>query len=75
MSLAGLSLETATRRGGFDEGEETAEAMLVWMDVRLAASVEAREGEMGIFMALKEGLWVSDVLVIVIWAGQNVGRC
>lgn len=48
MSLAGLSLETATRRGGGEDGWGRAEEMRVRMEARLVERVEAREGEMGI---------------------------
>lgn len=55
MSFAGLSLETATRRGGFlEEGE--ADEMRVRTEVRFWVRVEARVGEMGISEVMV-GLW------------------
>lgn len=58
MSLAGFSLETATRRGGvgveIDVWEERAEEMRVCIEVMFSAKVEAREDDMGIFMSLED---------------------
>lgn len=48
ISLAGLSLETATRRGGVWEGVGRAEEMRVRTEVKLVERVEARVGDMGI---------------------------
>lgn len=48
MSLAGLSLETATRRGGREDEWGRAEEMRVRIEARLVERVEAREGEIGI---------------------------
>lgn len=48
MSEAGLSLETATRRGRGCEGVGRAECMRVRIEERFWLRVEARVGEMGI---------------------------
>lgn len=50
MSLAGFSLDTATRRGG-ELVVDTA-VMRFWIEVILDVRVEARVGEMGIFMVV-----------------------